>query len=175
MHTRIAWSLPVMVSPVSLFQRIPSSRRRTRRLAVIAAFTGLPLQFVGYQTLVAPGRLSLTIWGPITIVLFGLTLIGAIATYAFGQGRMGDRSRLDERQRAMNDRALVISYGVMTTIVTLALGAVWLVASFVGPITFKMDATSLSVAVAVGLYLPLLPFASLAWIEPDAPADDDIA
>jgi hypothetical protein len=162
-----------MVSPVvTLFRQIPASRRRTRRLAVVAAFTGLPLQFLGYQALVVPGRLSLTIWGPITIVLFGATLIGAFATYAFGQGRMGDRSRLDERQRAMNDRALVISYGVVTTVVTLVLGAIYLVASFVGPITFQMDATALSIAVAAGLYLPLLPFAALAWIEPDAPADD---
>jgi hypothetical protein len=162
-----------MVSPVyTFFQRIPSGRRRSRRLAVAAAFSGIPLQILGYQTLVAPGRLSLAIWGPITVVLFSATLVGAIATYAFGQGRMGDRSKLDERQRAMNDRALVVSYGVVTTVVTLILGAIWLVASFVGPITIQMDATSLSVAVAVGLYLPLLPFASLAWIEPDAPADD---
>jgi hypothetical protein len=162
-----------MVSPVvTLFRQIPTSRRRTRRLAVIAAFTGFPLQFLGYQTLVVPGRLSLTIWGPITIVLFGATLLGAFATYAFGQGRMGDRSRLDERQRAMNDRALVVSYGVVTTVVTLVLGTIYLVASFVGPITFQMDATALSLAVAAGLYLPLLPFAALAWIEPDAPADD---
>ena len=130
-----------MASPVyALFQRIRTSRRRTRRLAVIAAFTGMPLQFIGYET--------------------------------FGQGRMGDRSRLDERQRAMNDRALVLSYGVVTTVVTLALGAIWLAAAFVGPVVIQMDATSLSVAVAIGLYLPLLPFASLSWIEPDAPADD---
>jgi hypothetical protein len=163
-----------MASPVNtLFQRIPRSRRRSRRLAVIAAFTGIPLQFVGYETLVAPGRLSTTIWGPITVVLFSASLIGAIATYAFGQGRMGDRSKQDERQRAMNDRALVVSYGVMTTVVTLALGAIWLSAAFVGPVVIQMDATSLSVAVAIGLYLPLLPFASLAWIEPDAPADDE--
>lgn len=162
-----------MVSPVvTWFRHIPSSRQRTRRLAVIAAFTGFPLQFLGYQTLVAPGRLSLTIWGPITIVLFSATVIGAIATYAFGQGRMGDRSRLDERQRAMSDRALVVSYGIVTTSVTLILGAIYLVASFGGPITFQMDATALSLAVAAGLYLPLLPFAALAWIEPDAPADD---
>jgi membrane protein YqaA with SNARE-associated domain len=162
-----------MASPVlTLFRQIPTSRRRSRRLAVIAAFTGIPLQFVGYETLVAPGRLSTPIWGPITVALFGASLIGALATYAFGQGRMGDRSKLDERQRAMNDRALVVSYGVVTTVVTLVLGAIWMVASFVGPITIQMDATSLSVAVAVGLYLPLLPFASLAWIEPDAPADD---
>lgn len=162
-----------MVSPVLIwFRQIPSSRRRTRRLAVIAAFIGLPVQTLGYLVLVAPGRLSLVVWGPITVALFGATLVGAIATYAFGQGRMGDRTRPDERQRAMNDRAMVVSYGVLTTIVTLVLGAIWLVAAFVGPITFQMDATSLSIAVAVGLYLPLLPYASLAWIEPDAPADE---
>jgi hypothetical protein len=165
-----------MVSPVStLFQRIPSSRRRSRRLAVVAAFSGIPLQTLGYQALVAPGRLSLAVWGPITVVLFSATLIGAIATYAYGQGRIGDRAKLDERQRVMNDRALIVSYGVVTTVVTLTLGALFLVASFVGPITIQMDALSLSVAVAIGLYLPLLPFAALAWIEPDAPADDDVA
>ncbi len=27
--------------------------------------------------------------------------------------------------------------------------------------------------VAIGLYVPFLPFAALAWIEPDAPADDE--
>jgi len=162
-----------MASPVlTMFRRIPSSRRRSRRLAVIAAFTGFPLQILGYETLVAPGRLSTIIWGPITVVLFGATVIGALAIYAFGQGRMGDRSRLDERQRAMNERALAASYGVMTVVVTVVLGVVWMAAAFVGPVVIQMDATALSVAVAVGLYLPLLPFASLAWIEPDAPADD---
>ena len=158
-----------MASPVlTMFRRIPSSRRRSRRLAVIAAFTGFPLQILGYETLVAPGRLSTIIWGPITVVLFGATVIGALAIYAFGQGR----SRLDERQRAMNERALALSYGVMTVAVTVVLAVVWMAAAFVGPVVIQMDATALSVAVAVGLYLPLLPFASLAWIEPDAPADD---
>ncbi len=27
--------------------------------------------------------------------------------------------------------------------------------------------------IAVALYVPFLPFAALAWIEADAPADDD--
>ena len=27
--------------------------------------------------------------------------------------------------------------------------------------------------IAIGLYVPFLPFAALAWIEPDAPADDE--
>ena len=29
------------------------------------------------------------------------------------------------------------------------------------------------VVIAIGLYVPALPFAALAWIEADAPADDD--
>ena len=49
---------------------------------------------------------------------------------AFGQGRMGDRSRLDERQRAMNERALAVSYGVMTVAVTVVLGVVWMAAAW---------------------------------------------
>ena len=27
--------------------------------------------------------------------------------------------------------------------------------------------------IAIGLYVPMLPFAAMAWIEPDAPVDDE--
>jgi hypothetical protein len=56
----------------------------------------------------------------------------------------------------------------------LVLGAVALYLSFVGPITLTMNELG-PIALGVALYLPLLPFAALAWIEPDPPADDEPA
>ena len=92
--------------------------------------------------------------------------------YGYGRGRTGDAGPLDERERTMLDRALVLGYGAVVTVVVLAVGALALYLSFVGPITITMtDLTP--VIIGIALYLPLLPFAALAWIEPDAPADDD--
>ena len=72
----------------------------------------------------------------------------------------------------MVDRALVTGYGVLTTAIVVILGVVALYLSFVGPIT--LDMTTLTPwIIAVALYVPFLPFAALAWIEADAPADDD--
>jgi hypothetical protein len=115
--------------------------------------------------------LSTAIWGPIAIVLFASTIVGVVVLYGWGQGRIGDRRVLDERQRAMNDRALVLSYGVATTVFALVLGWLALTASLQGPIVIDMAALS-PIIVGFALYLPVLPFAVLAWIEPDVPADD---
>jgi hypothetical protein len=81
------------------------------------------------------------------------------------------KAALDERQRAMHDRALVVSYGAVTTIIGLLLGALagWAMNE---PVVLEMG-TLVPVFISAGLYLPLLPFAALAWIEPDLPADDE--
>jgi O-antigen/teichoic acid export membrane protein len=163
-----------MVTPLSLFRDLQSLDRARRRLAVGAAFAGYPLLILGYATLVAPSRLSAAVWAPIAIVLFSTTLLGVLAIYGYGRGRVGDDEPLDERQRAMVDRALLVSYGAVTTVVVLGLAALALYLSFVGPLTISMtDLTPIIVAVA--LYLPVLPLAALAWIEPDLPADDEPA
>ena len=47
-------------------------------------------------------------------------------------------------------------------------------ASFVGPVTIGMDVLG-PVAICLGLYLPILPSAMLAWSEPNESADDDAA
>ncbi|MFL5778963.1 MAG: hypothetical protein ACJ761_08480 [Chloroflexota bacterium] len=161
-----------MVTLPALYRRLPGLSRRFRRLAVIAAFVGFPLQTLGYWTVVAPGRVSETIWGPVSIVLFATTLVGLVVVYGFGQSRIGGSAVLDERQRAMNDRALVLGYGVLTTFIVAVAALIAVYASFVGPITITMDAFT-SVAIAIGLYVPALPFAALAWIEPDVPSDDE--
>src|SRR4051794_17034359 len=111
-------SAHVMVSPLSFYRRLPSLDRARRRVAVVAAFAGYPLLQVGYATLVAPGRLGTAIWAPIAVALFGLTLAGVFLVYGFARDRMvwgwfpffmktvSVRHPLDERQRAMHDRAL---------------------------------------------------------------------
>jgi hypothetical protein len=160
-----------MATPSSLYRQLPAMRRRSRRIAVIGAFTGFPLLLIGYEALVATGRLSSIVWGPIAIALFAATLIGAVAIYGYGQNRM-DRERLDERERRMVDQALVVSYAVLTTVIVAIAAILAIYLSFVGPLEIDMGVVT-PWFVAIGLYVPLLPFAALAWIEPDAPADDE--
>jgi hypothetical protein len=161
-----------MVTPLSSPRRLPRLSQRVRRLAVVGAFTGYPLLQLGYWALVAPGQLSSTIWAPIAIALFSITIVSVFALYGYGRGRMGyPKHQLDERQRTMHDRALVVSYGVVTTAVGLVLGGLagWAMNE---PVVIDM-ASLVPVLIGAGLYLPVLPFAALAWIEPDLPADDE--
>jgi hypothetical protein len=163
-----------MATPASLYRDLPTLSRSRRRIAVAAAFLGYPLMLLGYATLVASGIVPTAIWGPIAVVLFSTTLIGVVAIYGYSRGRIGDDRQLDERERVMMDRAVVLGYGAVITVAVVGLGILALYLSFVGPITITMtDLTPIIVAVA--LYLPLLPLAALAWIEPDVPADDDDA
>jgi hypothetical protein len=173
-----------MVSPMSLYRRLPSMSRRPRRVAVVAAFAGYPLLQLGYLTLVAPGRLSLPIWAPIAFGLFAMTLMGVFLVYGYARERMvpgwfpflqksmSDRNPLDERQRAMHDRSLVLSYRVLTIAVGLTIGAAAGIATN-EPLVLDLPAL-LPFIVVYGLYVPFLPFAMLAWIEPDLPGDDDL-
>jgi hypothetical protein len=161
-----------MVTPAALYRRLPSLSQHARRNAVIAAFVGFPLQLLGYALLVEPGRVSGTLWGPISVVLFSATLIGVVAVYGYGQGRMDRRQVLDERQRTMVDRALVVSYGVVTTVIVLGGGLLAIYLSFIGPLEVQMTVLT-PWFIALGLYVPFLPFAALAWIEPDVPGEDD--
>ena len=144
--------------------------RSSRRRAVLAAFLGYPLLILGYDLLVEPGRLPSLVWAPIAMILFLLTLVGAIAIYGYGQGRMDRRARLDERERQMVDHALIVSYGVLATAVTLALGALAVAASF-DAVVIRMESLA-PWLIAAGVYLPMLPFAAMAWTEPDPPADE---
>jgi O-antigen/teichoic acid export membrane protein len=162
-----------MVTPTTLYQQLPQLRQRDRRGAIVAAFAGFPVLNIGYAALVSTGVVPTTIWGPVAVALVAITLLGVVAIYGWGQGRIGERhGGLDERQRTVVDRALITAYGVLTAAVVLVLGVVALYLSLVGPITLDM-ATLTPWFIAVGLYVPFLPFAALAWIEADAPADDD--
>ena len=72
----------------------------------------------------------------------------------------------------MVDRAFIVSYGVLTTVIVAIAGIIAVYASFVGPVVLEMTTFS-PWLIAVGVYIPFLPLAALAWLEPDAPADDD--
>jgi hypothetical protein len=160
-----------MVTPYSLYRRLPTMRQRSRRIAAIAAVAGFPLVLIGYSTLIETGRMSTALWAPIAIALFSTTLVGVLAVYGYGQGRMDHRERLDERQRIMIDRALVLSYSVLTTLIVAISGCLAFYLSIVGSLRLDMGVLT-SWFIAIGLYVPFLPFAALAWIEPDAPVDD---
>lgn len=172
-----------MTSPFSIYRRLPSLSRRARRLAVVAAFGGYPLLQLGYWALVAPGHLTTPAWAPIAILLFGASLAGVFLVYGYARDRMvwgwfpffgkavNERHPLDERQRAMHDRALITSYRILTIAVGLTIGAAAGVASN-EPLVLDFPAL-LPFIVVFALYVPFLPFAVLAWIEGDLPADDD--
>ena len=161
-----------MVTPATMYRRMPATRQRSRKILVLAAFAGYPLQIAGYSALVASGGMPMVLWGPLTVALFSATLIGVIGIYGYGQGRMGRRDRLDERERTMADRAMILSYAVLTTFIVAVAGIVAIHLSFIGPITLEMSGMT-PWFVAIGLYVPFLPFAALAWIEPDVPDDDE--
>jgi hypothetical protein len=161
-----------MATPAALYRRLPALDQRSRRVAVVAAFSGFPLQLIGYSLLVEPGRISGLVWAPLSIVLFSATVIGIVAVSGYAQGRFDKRASFDERQRAMVDRAFIVSYGVLTTVIVAIAGLIAVYASFIGPVVLEMTTFS-PWLIAIGVYVPFLPLAALAWVEPDAPTDDD--
>ena len=156
----------------ALWRAMPEASRRTRRLWVVAAFGGYPLLNIGYATLVATGRISATLWAPIAILLFVFTLAGVVAIYGYARDRASMTAALDERERLVRDRAWIAAYGALTAVVVLVVLLLALLASTSGPVTIGMDVLT-PVGIALGLYLPVLPAAALAWNEPDLPHDDD--
>ena len=75
-------------------------------------------------------------------------------------------------QRLMVDQALIRAYAALTTVIVAIAGILALYLSFVGPITLDKSIVT-PWLIAIGLYVPFVPFAALAWIEPDAPVDDE--
>ena len=154
----------------ALWRAMPQAKRRTRRLWVIAAFAGYPLLNVGYMTLVATGRLSSTVWAPVAIALFSLTLAGVVAIYGYARDRASMTAALDERQQRVRDQAWIAAYAVLTSVLVLTLLVLAVAASTSGPVSIGMDVLT-PIGIALGLYLPVLPGATLAWSEPDAPVE----
>jgi ABC-type tungstate transport system substrate-binding protein len=148
--------------------------RRTRRLIVFGTFVAYPLLYVGYALLSRSGALPAVslLWAPVAVLLMFGFAIGLFVIYGVTRNRAEpDDTELDERQRGLAVRARALSYGVLLAFIV-AIAAAWAVyVTSVGPVTLGADLL-LPVAIVVGVYLPVLPSAVLAWIEPDAPPED---
>jgi hypothetical protein len=103
--------------------------------------------------------------------MFGF-VVGLFVIYAVTRSRAEPTSpELDERQRDLAVRARALSYGILLTFV-IAIAGLWAIyVTTVGPVTVGAE-WLIFVAIVVGVYLPVLPAAVLAWIEPDAPPED---
>jgi len=154
--------------------RLRSMPRRTRRLVVLGTFVAYPLVYLGYAVLSRAGSLPSVslLWAPIAIVLMFGFAIGVFVIYAVTRNRAEPQAlELDERQRDLAIRARALSYGVLLAFLVAIAGAWAIYVTTVGPITLGPELL-LPVAIVVGVYLPVLPSAVLAWIEPDAPPED---
>jgi hypothetical protein len=148
--------------------------RRTRRLIVLATFVAWPLISIGYGLLSRAGALPAMslLWAPFAILLLFGFAFGVFVIYAMTRNRAEPAAiELDERQRDLAVRARALSYSVLLAF-TVAIAGAWAVyVTTVGPVMLGAE-WLLSVAIVVGVYLPILPSAVLAWIEPDAPPED---
>jgi hypothetical protein len=109
------------------------------------------------------------LWGPVTFALIGSTLVGAFVLYRYVQGRADMPGRgLDERERQLRDQAWNLSYKVLAAVVV---ALVLPVLAFGRAVT--IDALlATAAALCLGVLLPLLAAAALAWLEPDRLEDE---
>ena len=165
----------MMATSGALAMRIAHLPQRTRRAAVLAAFLGYPIVFVGYSRLVATGIVPQVVWAPIAVILMAAFIAGTFVVYLYARNRADPRDEtLDERQHALAVRAWALSYGVVTAF-AVAVATIWaLYVVFVGPVTVGADLL-VPVTIGVSVYIPVLPSAVLAWIEPDSIDLDDAA
>jgi hypothetical protein len=147
--------------------RIDRLSRRSRRLLATITMLGLPAMFA-WSALWQRTSVPAILWGPVSFLLIGATLVGALVLYRFVRDRADmPGTHLDERERQLRDRAWILSYQVLALIVVLLAVAVVLPVLGFGR-TITIDASvATAVALCLGVLLPLLPAASLAWLEPD--------
>ena len=145
--------------------------RRIRRVIAVATLVGLPAMYA-WSSFWMSTNTSKLLWGPVTFLLIGITLAGSVILYRFVRDRADLRGAgLDERQRQLRDRAWVLSYQVLAVVVVATVGVVAVTVLGMGRAVL-LDATTVSAAaITVGVLLPILPIAALAWLEPDAPAE----
>ena len=149
--TKPAWGMP----------------QRTRRVIGVATLLGLPGSYAWYAVW-SSTTVPKAVWGPFSFLLILVSAFGAIFTYAWAA-----RSRKpDERERQLRDRAWVLAYIILSVGVITA----FLVASIIVlglDRTIVIDGRVMSgAATCFGVLVPVLPYAALAWLEPDAPAED---
>jgi len=151
--------------------RIDGLSQRSRRVIAAGTLVGLPAMYA-WSSFWMSTTMSTLLWGPVTFLLIGITLVGSVILYRFVRDRADLRdARLDERQRQLRDRAWILSYQVLAVVVVAAVGVVAVAVLGMGR-EVRLDAALVSaVAITLGVLLPILPIAALAWLEPDAPAE----
>src|SRR5262245_4184403 len=93
--------------------RIERLSQLSRRAVAVITMLGLPAMFAWSSFWSATTAPSI-VWGPISFVLIGATLVGAFVLYAFVRDRADLPGRgLDERERQLRDRAWILSYQVL--------------------------------------------------------------
>ena len=150
--------------------RIDALPQRARRTIAVASLLGLPAMYLWYavwHNTKVPG----VVWGPVSFLLILVTLCGAFVLYAFVGDRANGDTRLDERQRQLRDRAWVLCYEVLSGVVVIGMVVVGVLVLGMGR-TVTLDASVVTgLAISVGVLIPLLPAAALAWLEPDVPSE----
>ena len=151
--------------------RIDLLTRRTRRLVAVGTLLGLPAMYV-WSSLWQTTSVPTLAWGWVSFLLIGVTAIGSLVLYRYVRDRAEWSAKgLDERQQQLRDRALVLSYGVLTTIDVIGNRVLAVLVLGMGR-EVSLDGTLVSAAaLCIGVLIPVLPVAALAWIEPDPPVD----
>ena len=141
-----------------------------RRVIALASLLGLPGMYA-WSAFWLNTSVPKIAWGPVSFVLIGVTAAGSLILYRFVSDRADLRANLDERQRQLRDRAMVLAYQVMSGVVVAAVAGVAIWVLGLGR-TINLDGAIVGgLAISVGVIIPLLPIAALAWIEPDAPPE----
>ena len=156
-----------MTTSIASRSRVERLSRRSRRIVAVATVLGLPSMYA-WSAFWTGTSVPAIAWGWAVFALMGVTLAGAVVLYRYVRGRadLADDG-LDERERALRDRAWILSYQVLATVVVL-LGAAVVVPVLAFGHSVTVDAPlATAVAICLGVLLPLLPAAALAWLEPD--------
>lgn len=153
-------------------RQIDGLSQRTRRILAAASLIGLPAMFA-WSTFWLTTTVPTIVWGPVSFALIGTTAIGALILYRFVRNRADLPGRgLDERQQQLRDRAWVMSYQVLSTVVVACLAVVGVLVLGLGHELTIDPPLANAIVLSVGTLIPLLPVAALAWVEPDALAGD---
>jgi hypothetical protein len=151
----------------SRLDRLSRLSRRSRRLIAVATLIGLPGSQV-WSSFWLTTTVPTILWGPVTFLLFGATLWGAVLLYGFVRNRADmPGAGLDERQRLLRDQAWILSYKVLSAVVTLGTIAVGVAVLAMGRTVTLDPTTTIAIVLSVSVLIPILPAAALAWLEPD--------
>jgi hypothetical protein len=136
----------------------------------VASLLGLPAMY-GWSSLWLQTSAPSLLWGPVSFLLIFVTVAGALVLYAFVRDRASHGARLDERQRALRDRAWIFCYEILAAVIVIAVAVLAVVVLIVGRDVTLDGAFVSGLAICIGVLIPLLPVAALAWVEPDPPAE----